>query len=44
MDEDLDYNDEEINELVNNFKAQADAGEVGYYDSDDLEVSWGSFA
>ena len=38
MDEDLDYNDEEINELVNNFKAQADAGEVGYYDSDDLEV------
>lgn len=38
MDEDLDYNDEQINELVNNFKAQADAGEVGYYDSDDLEV------
>ena len=38
MDEDLDYNDEQINELVTNFKAQADAGEVGYYDSDDLEV------
>ena len=38
MDEDLDYNEEEINELVTNFKSQADAGEVGYYDSDDLEV------
>lgn len=38
MDEDQEYNSEEINELVENFKDRVDAGELGFYDSDDLEM------
>lgn len=38
MDEDQEYNNEEINELVEDFKEKVDAGELGFYDSDDLEL------
>lgn len=38
MDEEQDYNNEEINELVEEFKERADHGSLGFYDADDLEV------
>ncbi|MBO4645960.1 MAG: tetratricopeptide repeat protein [Bacteroidales bacterium] len=38
MEEDDDLNREEIDELVEDFKAMADAGESRFFDSDDLEI------
>lgn len=38
MDKDLEYNSEEINELVDEFKVRADSGNIGFYESEDLEL------
>ncbi|MCR5115581.1 MAG: tetratricopeptide repeat protein [Bacteroidales bacterium] len=37
MEEDQDYNIDRINELVEEFKEHADRGDLGFYDSEDLE-------